>query len=280
MKLIKDLFLIRADKDSKRITSIIGHDGEKLSLDTDFQKYQHATQIGEVAFSPQIIGSEFLNNTPIKDGDTILFHHFICQDDNQVKYNNEILYSCEYFHIWAKIQNSKLEPLEDFLFIEPILEPLTHTKTDGGLILKAERSKLKNIGKIFALSKAAIKLGMREGDIVFFTNDADYDINVLGRDLYRMRIRNIVGVERNARLVCLSNKLLVLDITDAEIKKGLMHNKNIRDRTGVIYNVGADIKGLAIGDKVNYFDGVSSRLNYMGKNYSFLTEDNITYKHL
>lgn len=274
------MFLIRADKDAKKITSIVGHSGDKLSLDTDFQKYNHATQVGEVAFSPQIIGSEFLNNTPIKDGDAVLFHHFVCQDDNQVKYNGETLYSCDYFHIWAKIVDSKLEPLEDFIFVEPILEPLSQTKTSGGLVLKAERTNLKNIGRIHSLSKASRKLGMREGDIVFFTNDADYDINVLGKDLYRMRIRNIIGVERNSRLICLSNKLLVLDITDAEVRKGLMHNKNIRDRTGVIYNVGADIKGLAIGDKINYFDGVSSRLNYMGKNYSFLTIEDVTYKHL
>lgn len=279
MKLIKDLFLVRADKDKKRLSSITGHNGLPLVVDTDFDKYRHANQIGEVAFSPQIIDSEFSNDNPVNKGDIILFHHFVCQEDNEIQWKLDKLYKCEYFHIWAKIVNTKLEPLEDYIFVEPVLEPEENIVSNG-LLLRKERAFLKNVGRVFALSNQAKKVGLRINDIIFFTNDADYDINVLGKDLYRMCIRNIIGIERNGKLACLSNKMLVLDVTEPEIKNGLMYIKNERERTGIVYNIGENIKGIAIGDRVSYFNGLSSRLNYNGKEYSFLTEQDINYKHI
>lgn len=280
MKLIKDLFLIRADIDSKRVTTVIGHSGGNLHLDTDFNKYHHATQVGEVAFNAQIIDSEYKNDNPVKAGDVVVFHHFVCQPDNEVKYNDEKLYKCEYYHIWAKIVNAKLEPLEDYIFVEPVLEPEEHTRTEGGLLLRTERAYLKNVGKVFALSNQAKKSGLRMGDIVFFTNDADYDIKLLGTDLYRMQLRNIIGIERNGKLACLTNKMLVADITEAEVRSGLYYQKNPRVRVGVVYNIGEDIKGVAIGEKVSYFNGLTSQLNYCGKKYSFLTTEDINFKFL
>lgn len=274
------MFLVRADKDAKQTTSIKGHDGENLILDTDFQKYYHATQVGEVAFSPQIIDSEYLNDNPVKDGDQVLFHHFVCQEDNAVKYNGETLFQCEYFHIWARIVNTKLEPLEDFIFVEPILEPEENISTPGGLLLRAERQNLSGCGKVFALSKEAKKYGIRMGDVVFFTKDADYGINVMDHDLYRMRIRNIIGVERNGKLVCLTNKMLVLDITEDELRGGLIYRRNERERTGKVCNIGEDIKGIAIGEKISYFNGLASKLRYCGIDYSFLTIEDVNYKHL
>lgn len=280
MKLIKDLFLIRADVHSKNVSSITGINGEKLVIDTDFDKYRHAQQVGEVILSPQIIDSEHSYSNPVNAGDIVVMHHFVCQDDNKVKYNDETLFQCEYYHIWAKIVNSKLEPLEDYIFVEPVLEPESHTKTEGGLILRTERAYLKNTGKVFALSKKAKESGLRMGDTVFFTNDADYDIKLLGTDLYRMQLRNIIAVERNGRLVCLNNKLFVIDITGDETRGGLIHRKNERERIGIVCNIGENIKGVAIRDKVSYFNGVSSRLNYGGQECSFLTEQDINYKFL
>jgi len=272
--------LIRADRDSKRVTPITGHNGEPLSMDTDFDPYRHATQVGVVAYPSLVIDSEYLNDNPVKMGDVVLFHHFVCQDDNSLMYNNELLYRCEYFHLFAKIVNTKLEPLEDFIFVEPILEPESNLVGESGLILKSNRGFLDNVGKVFALSKAAKKGGLRMGDVVFFTNNADYDINISGKELYRMRLRNIIGIERSGKLSCLSNKMLVRDITEEERSGGLIYRVNERERIGVVCNIGESIKGVAIGEKVSYFNGLASKLRYDGIDYSFLTTDEINYKYL
>ncbi len=280
MKLIKDSFLIRADKDSKRVTTIVGHNGEKLLLDTDFNKYHHATQVGEVAFAPQIIDKEYINDNPVKQGDMVVFHHFVCHEDNAVIYGGEVLYKCEYYHLWGKIVNSKLEPLEEFIFIEPILEPEENMKTSAGLLLREDRALMKGIGRVWSLSKQAKKIGLRLGDIVFFTKDADYDIKIADMDLYRMSIRNIIGVERNGQLACLSNKMLVVDITEEQERNGLIYKKHERERFGRVCNMGEDIKGIAYGDVVSYFNGLASELNYNGVKYSFLKEEDVNYKKL
>lgn len=280
MKLIKDLFLIHADLESQHISSITGHDGNKLFLDTDYQKYKHAVQIGTVAYSPQIIDKEYSNDNKVIDGDTVLFHHFVCQPDNKVVHDGKELYKCEYFHIWAKIVSGNLEPLEDFIFVEPIAQPEDSKKTNSGLVLPSEKKFISNCGRVFALSQKAKINGLRVGDIVFFTNDADYDINVEGKDLYRMRMRNIIGVERSGKLTCLSDKMLVLDVTDSVTKDGLVYKKSERDRCGIVYNIGHNIKGISLGDKVNFFNGLTSQLMYGGQMYSFLKTEDINYKYL
>ena len=74
--------------------------------------------------------------------------------------------------------------------------------------------------------------------------------------------------------------MLVADITEAEVRSGLYYQKNPRVRVGIVYNIGEDIKGVAIGEKVSYFNGLTSELNYCGKKYSFLTTEDINYKFL
>ncbi|MDD5186238.1 MAG: co-chaperone GroES, partial [Paludibacter sp.] len=112
---------------------------------------------------------------------------------------------------------------------------------------------------------------------VFFTNDADYDINVLEKDLYRMCIRNIIGIERNGSLVCMTNKMLVQDVTENISRGGLIYRRNERERVGIVQMMGEEIKHISIGSRVSYFNGLASRLNYCGKEYSFLTLQEINY---
>jgi co-chaperonin GroES (HSP10) len=274
MRLIKDVFLIRANKNMNK-SIIIG--GKTLTVDTDFEKYRHATQVGEIAFSPKIIDKEYLYNTPLNDGDKIVCHHFVCQPDNLISINNEEFYQCEYYNIWAKIEGEKIKPLEDFIFVEPILEPESNLYS-GSLQVKREREYLKNQGIVFALSKSARAAGLKMGDRIFFTNNADYDIRLLDKNLYRMRIRNIIGVEREGELVCLNDKILVKEINSEKKVNGLLYAENKREKTGEVKLVGDGITEIRRGEIVSYFNGLSSSLTYKNIQYAFITEDQINYK--
>lgn len=279
-QLLKNTFLIRANDKLNSTTNIIGYNNQPLIIDTDFQKYHHSTQIGEIAYIPLSVSSEdYLYDNKLSVGDKIVFHHFVCQPDNEVYVNGEKLFKCDYFFIWAKINNNKFEPLEDIIFVEPIVEQENEIKTKGGLLLKNFLGKVKNIGVVYAASKSASEKGLVAGDKVFFTNDADYDIKIFGKDFYRMRSRNIIGIERNGRLVCTSDKMIVKEIVDKSSKKLLMLVNN-REKIGKVINIGAEIKGISIGDIVCYFNGLASRLNYQEEEYSFLKSEEISYKIL
>jgi len=277
MELIKNVFLISADKD---LNSKVKIGGKSLFVDRDFDKYRYSTQIGEVFSCPKKIDEkEFINDTAINNGDIVIFHHFVCQPNNLVIVGGKELYKCEFYNLWAKIENQKITPIEDFIFVEPILEPESNL-TSNGLLLKTSREPLKNQGIIFALSSAARKSGLRMGDKVFFTNNADYDIKILESTLYRMRVRNIIGVERNGQLVCLSDKLLVKEIVKENKLNGLIYFQNKREKTGVVKSIGEKIKGISVGTNVSYFEGLSSSLNYNGENYSFLSVEQLNYKYI
>jgi len=187
-QLLKDTFLIRANASLNSVTDIKGLNGQNLVIDIDFQKYQHSTQIGEIAYIPLSVSKEYLNDTKLSVGDKVVFHHFVCQPDNEVVVGGETLYKCAYYFMWAKINlNQTFHPLEDFIFVEPILEPESAVRTSGGLMLKLDRENMPNTGIVFAASNAAKEKGLRMGDRVFFTNDADYDIKITGNNYYRMR---------------------------------------------------------------------------------------------
>jgi co-chaperonin GroES (HSP10) len=276
MQLIRDTFFIKADKDLHKTLSIKGHDGKPLILDTDFGKYEHATQIGQVYGIPLEITSQYKNDNPVKQLDIVVVHHFVVQDPNRVA---DDIYRCDYFHIWAKIQNDKLEPLEDFIFVEPIQEPESAMYSAGGSFkVKNTRDFIKCQGIVFSPSKSVEAYGILPGDKVFFTKDADYEITILGKKLYRMRLRNIIGVERDGTILCLADKIIVKEVKTPEYKGALIvKNEEKRERLGKVVAVGADVTGVSVGDEVSYFYGISGKLEYNGEVLAIIKKDNVNY---
>ncbi len=280
IQLLRDTFLLRADKDLNSRLNIKGHNGLPLFLDTDFNKYQHATQFGEIAFVPLSITDEYINDVPLKVGDKVIIHHFVVNQENIIEADGEKLYRCEYHQLWSKIEGTYMQPLEDFIFVEPMMEPENALRSESGLLhIKRNPQKMRNTGIVFSASKAAKAKGLRMGDRVFFTNDADYDIKIVEKEYYRMRLRNIIAVERDGRLLCLSDKMIVKEIPK-EAFSGLLRLQDNRNKKGKVLNIGQEIKGVGIGDTVSYFNGSSTALSYNGEHYAFLTAEQINYKLL
>lgn len=273
MKVQKDTFLIRVQSDRNADIGITGDNGKKIIIDVDYNKYKHTMQVGRIYACPIRMTEEYRYDTELSVGDTVVFHHFVCQQDHKIE---EGIYRAEYFHLYGIIENEKLIPLEDIIFVEPIMESEDNLYA-GKIRIKTFQENLKQTGIVFAASKTAKAMGVLEGDKIFFTASADYQIKVLDKNLYRMRIRNIIAVERDGALVCLENKVLVREIAK-ENKTGIFTDVNkSHQTTGVVEQVGSEVQGVKAGDVISYYNGALGNLDYGGATYAFLELRNINY---
>ena len=274
MKVIKDTFLIRADRDLNRTTKVKGHDGNYLVIDADVNEFEHATQIGTVGHVPEIIDIKYRYDTPIFENDVIIFHYHVTQSKHAIEINGEQFFKCPYFQIWCKIENETIVPLEDFIFVEPIMES-EEEMFSGNIQTKLYQEEIKSTGIVYSVSSMATQLGIKEGDKVFVTSSADLEIEILGKKLWRMRIRNVVGIEREGDLICLNNKALVKEIFEESQPQFLTKGDDKKERAGEV--VLSNIKDLSVGDKISYHNGVNTSLTYKGELYSYISSVNINY---
>ncbi|HYD92472.1 MAG TPA: hypothetical protein VEA37_13425 [Flavobacterium sp.] len=232
-------------------------------------------QIGKIYAIPIAVTSKYEYDTKLNVNDTVVFHHFVCQPDHKMSFGENV-YRSEYFHLYAKIENEKVMPIEDVIFVEPILEDESNMFI-GSIRLKPHREYLKQQGVVFAASKRAQSKGVLPGDKVYFTKDADYPMNISGAGLYRMRIRNIIALERNGELTCLSDKLIVKEIKEENKVGILIGGKNQRQLKGEVMLVGKEVKGVKEGEVINYFNGLTGSIIKDGEVYSFVDVRNINY---
>lgn len=271
----KDSFLIEVDSPKINTLYIKGILGD-IVVDTDYNKYKHATQIGIIVATPIRLTPQYLNDTPLNVGDVVVFHHFVCQPNNKVEFMEGNVYRADYFHIYGKIENGQLIPIEDVFFVSPILEP-EENMYEGVLQIKPHREYIKQQGIVYAVSKSLKALGLKVGDKVYFTKDADYSMTINNELLYRMRTRNIVIIERDGELVCLNDKLIVKQFPKVE-KVGVLFSARITgEQKGEIVKMGENIKGVDKGEVVSYFNGSWGTFNYKGETYSLIELRHLNY---
>lgn len=270
LQLIKDTFFISADPLANKTLPIKGIDGKNLYLDIDFKPYAYATRVGEVTHVPHFMDDQFAYDNKLDAGDTVIFHQFVCQDENKVVIEDKVYFNASYYHLFAKIKDEEIIPLEDFIFVQPVKED-DSDKFKGKFQIKFEEGVKKGHGVIFSLSKQAEKSGLKKGDVVYYTKNADYSMNVLGIDLYRMRLRNILLVVRDEKLVCLNNQVLVKAIDNTD------RWSTGKEKTQFGEIVETANEELKSGEVINYKKGITQPIEYKGGNYLLLKNDNINY---
>lgn len=238
-------------------------------LDTDFNPKRLATKVGKVHTLPVSVSEDYRYDLKIEEGDEIVFNHLVCSEKRS-KYKDNLFF-CPYYNIYAKIVDGELLPVEDVFFCQKIIAP---DKNIGGMVIKGEVSS--KCAKVFAVSKAVAAEGVRVGDIIYFTKNADYEIEVGGVGLYKMHLRNIIGIERDGKLTTYKNKLLVKDVTKLGFIGGLEKvYANTKLRLGVVVESGTT--GIPAGTELTYFNGAASIVEWKDEWYSFINQEHIKF---
>lgn len=171
----------------KETNNTINVGGEELFLDTDFNRFWHARQYGEVKYIPRRFQKEAEDNIDLVKGDKIYVHHFLIDESHTLEVYGEKLYWVPYGLCFCIVRDGELHMLNDYILAKPVLEPEENYKTSSGLFLKAEPEKLERIAKVVKTNHTSHEENLQEGDYVVFANDADYEMEIEGEKYYVMR---------------------------------------------------------------------------------------------
>lgn len=301
MQLLRNFFLVTADAELNSTLPIKGINGEFLMLDTKFDPLRHSTRLGRVSSAPLEFSDVSIDSNILKVKDKVLFHHFVCQEQNKWIIDGKTYYKAIWEHVWAKVEFDQLIPLNEWLFVEPILEDESALFCDT-IKLKEDAENIPNTGIVFASSTYCKSLGINTGNKIHFIKNADYEIKVGDKDLWRMKANAVIVIEKDGEVYPLEGSILVEqdEQPDRVYKAGLIlpESNRAKELTGTVVNIGNgqffelvskfttlthggklynsdDVIG--VGGKVTYFRGMFGNFNFKGKNYSALKPTDILY---
>jgi hypothetical protein len=269
-------FLLDADKDLNRKTNIRLPDGTFLTLDADLDEFELATQIATVAYHPSIISTEYKNGTPLRAGDTVICHFHVVREKNALTIHDKQYFRCPYFHLWAKIENQTIVPLEEFLFVEPIIEDKDKLFC-GQFQVKLEQEAVHKRGRVSAIGVQAAQAGIQLNDTVIVTQNAECEITLFNHLFWRLRIRNVVGIEREGQLICMTGKVLVKEVPAPEKQSGFMLpvDESKKERIGTVLL--SDIEGIAPNDTLSFHHGVDTAFLHNEEKHAYIDRENLNY---
>ena len=98
-------------------------------------------------------------------------------------------------------------------------------------------------------------------------------MNVLGNNVYRMRIRNILLVEREGELVCLNERILLKALQ----KEGMWATGNEKNQQAEVIGVGSNENIIEVGDIIGYTKGLDYPIEHKGVEYLLTRRENANY---
>jgi co-chaperonin GroES (HSP10) len=189
MKPIRDYFFIKVEKKTEDTVII---NGEEITIDTSYDPMKLARQYGVVVETPGALPDGI--DLDIKEGDTVYCHHFLVEDENEVKfYKQELVYKIHWSDVYCRVRNGKLKMLYYWNLVEQKMEDENDFKTESGILLKPNMEEIELYGYIRHMNKEMKNMGVKEGDEVVFSKNSEYDMNIMGEKLMRMRNFDILA---------------------------------------------------------------------------------------
>tara|TARA_Y100000401_G_scaffold78783_1_gene64349 strand:+ start:1120 stop:1701 length:582 start_codon:yes stop_codon:yes gene_type:complete len=189
MKPIKDYFFVKVEKTTEDTVDI---NGTELIIDTSYDPMKLARQHGVVVETPTAFSKGV--KLDVKEGDTVYCHHFLVEKENEVKfYEQDLVYKIHWSDVYCRERNGKLKMLHYWNFVEQKMENEEDFKTESGLITKPYMEEVKLHGYIRYMNDWMKKQGIKEGDEVIFSENSEYDMNIMGKKLMRMRNFDILA---------------------------------------------------------------------------------------
>ena len=293
---LKDAFLVKVHK-KKHDTISIG--GKELFLDVDFNRYGHAVQYGIVASVPMRISHRYENEHghtigfyghQINTGDKIYFHHFVTEPENTYNIEGQELHLCQYAQTYCVIRDGEIEMIEDWLLAELVMEDESNLRSASGIYLKPELEKIPGIAVIRHLSKVCKEQGMREGDTIVYKKDADYMMEVEGKNYYRMKAWNVAVIIRDGKLVPVRDTIVIKEHpqqNDVVAGIEIVALKKKKQQYATVLSLGEQVepfnfdlnekefKQFGIGDTVVYHNGTAGYVEHEKQTYGIIESGNI-----
>ena len=187
---LNDCVFVQREKNTKDEVEV---GGKKLFIDTSWYEYDHVIQYAIVKYVPKRISSYFKTDMELLPGDKVYCHHFIADEKNIIEIYDEKLSRMNYGMLYARVRDGKVHMLADWVLVEIVKDKEEELKTDSGIWLKTQEEKKEQIGKVKYVNSKSIDDGFKPGDTVMFMKDADYEMEVEGEKLYRMRNQDILA---------------------------------------------------------------------------------------
>jgi co-chaperonin GroES (HSP10) len=124
----------------------------------------------------------------VKKGDKVWFHHFVANKESKVNYLDEgDIYSTSIDNIYLRERDGELKSLHHWNFIEQIYEDEDSIKTKSGIYIKPEVEEITHSGIVRYISDSLKEMGVNVNDKIMFTKDSEYNMDINGDKLMRMR---------------------------------------------------------------------------------------------
>jgi co-chaperonin GroES (HSP10) len=193
MRPIRDSYFIKVEK-TQEDTIIVN--GKELFLETSFNELKLARQYGIVVALP--VGLPKGLKLDIKKGDKVYCHHFLVSENNKVKFHEEEnIYSIQWNHIYARLRNGKLKMIHHWNFVKQKVEDESEYMTNSGIYTKPEAEDEELHGYIEYMNDEMKNMGLKKGDEVVFSKNSEYDMQIEGEKLLRMRNFDILAKVEN-----------------------------------------------------------------------------------
>ena len=187
---LNDCVFVQREKNTKDEVEV---GGKKLFVDTSWYEYDHVIQHATVRYVPKRISSYFKTEMELLPGDKVYCHHFIADKKNIIEIYDEKLSRMNYGMLYVRVRDGKVHMLADWVLVEIVKDKEEELKTNSGIWLKTQEEKKEQIGKVKYVNSKSIDDGFKPGDTVMFIKDADYEMEVEGEKLYRMRNQDILA---------------------------------------------------------------------------------------
>jgi co-chaperonin GroES (HSP10) len=130
----------------------------------------------------------------LQPGDFVYTHHFINDDEHCVNVDGKEVAWMAYNQLFARVRDGEVHMLNDYVLVEPVKETEDEIKSESGLFLKANQEEKSNVGILKYVNSNTEALGANVGDKIYFETNSDYEMDIEGERLFRMKNNDLIYV--------------------------------------------------------------------------------------
>ena len=181
---IGDFVYVELEKEEEN--TVVLDNGQKIWLDTSYDRYVNARQYGIVKMSSININKRVKDNLTLLEGDKVYFHHHVIDERMASQFGGENIYKVHYDQIYCYVRDGKITMTQDYVFVKPIQ---TENKIKNIYVESKESTKK---GIVAHTNKFSKQEGFGVGDEIVFIKNANYDMVIEGERLFRMKNNEIL----------------------------------------------------------------------------------------